>query len=96
MNTEIKAVHFSMHEKSRAYLDKKLERLDYARDHVIDLLLTFTKEKAFKAEATINFRWGTQAHIMEDDFELEPAMDKLIDKVQQKISKEKEKVQEKK
>jgi putative sigma-54 modulation protein len=96
MNTEIRTVHFTMHDSTREYLDKKLERIAYAKDLVTDLLFVFTKEKIFKAECTINFRWGSQAHLLEEDFELNESIDKLMDKVEHKISKEKEKVQEKK
>jgi putative sigma-54 modulation protein len=96
MKTEIKSVHFNMREDTREYLDKKLERLAYAKDLITDLHFTFTKEKDFKAECTINFRWGSQAHLVEEDFDLMTALDKLVDKVEHKVSKEKEKVQEKK
>jgi putative sigma-54 modulation protein len=96
MKTEIKAVHFNMREETREYLEKKLERLAYAKDLVVDLLFTFTKGKDFKAECTVNFRWGSQAHLVDEDFDLTAAIDKLVDKVEHKISKEKERIQEKK
>ncbi len=96
MKVEVKAVHFNMHDSAREYLDKKLERIQYAKDLITDLLFTFTKEKTFKAEVTINFRWGPVAHLVDEDFELPPAIDKLMDKAEHKISKEKEKIQEKK
>jgi putative sigma-54 modulation protein len=44
----------------------------------------------------VNFRWGTQAHVSETDFDLIAGMDKLIDTLEQKINKEKKKVQDKK
>ncbi len=96
MKTEIKSVHFSMRDETREYLDRKLERLAYAKDLIVDLLFTFTKEKDFKAECTVNFRWGAQAHVVDEDFDLVAALDKLIDKLEHKISKQKEKSQEKK
>jgi putative sigma-54 modulation protein len=96
MKTEIKSLHFAMRDETREYLERKLERLGYAKDLIVDIIFSFTKEKEFKAECTINFRWGSQAHLVEEDFDLVAAIDKLIDKVEHKISKEKEKVQEKK
>jgi len=42
-------------------------------------------------EATVNFRWGVSIHVKENDFELNPAIDKLIDKLESKIIKEKRK-----
>jgi putative sigma-54 modulation protein len=62
---------------------------------IIDLLITFTKEKDFKAEATVNFRWGVSIHVEEHEYELNSAIDKLMDRLDAKITKEKEKVKEK-
>jgi putative sigma-54 modulation protein len=95
MNIDVKAVHFTLHEDARAYLDRKIARLHNAESMIIDLLFTLTKDKDFSAEATVNFRWGVSIHIKEHDFELNPAIDKLIDKLDAKIIKEKEKVSEK-
>ena len=95
MNIDIKAVHFTLHEDGRDYLDKKIARIHNAENMIVDLLITLTKDKDFSAEATVNFRWGVSVHIKEHDFELNPAVDKLMDKLEQKITKEKEKVKEK-
>ena len=95
MNTEIKAVHFSMDNETREHLERKIDRIHNAENLIIDLLFTITKNKDFSAEATVNFRWGVSAHLKENDFELNAAIDKLIDKLDAKISKEKEKVKEK-
>ena len=96
MTIDVRSVHFDLGTKSRQYLDKKLERIDYAKDMIVDLIFVFTKDKDFKTEATVNFRWGTQAHLEEHDYALDAGIDKLVDKLEQKITKEKEKVQEKK
>jgi putative sigma-54 modulation protein len=95
MNIDVKAVHFTLRDDSREYLDKKIARIHNAENMIIDLLVTLTKDKDFSAEATVNFRWGVSIHIKEQDFELVPAVDKLMDKLEQKITKEKEKVTEK-
>jgi len=95
MNTEIKAVHFSLHEDAKEYLNKKLERLHNAENMIVDLLIVIKKEKDFDAEATVNFRWGVSIHVKEIDFDLIKAIDKMIDKLEAKITKEKEKVKEK-
>jgi putative sigma-54 modulation protein len=96
MTIDVRSVHFDLGEASRAYLDGKLERIGYAKDMIVDLIFVFAKEKDFKLEATVNFRWGVQAHMEERDFELNAGIDKLIDRLEQKISKEKEKVQDRK
>lgn len=94
MTVDVRSVHFNLSDTSRDYLDKKLERIGYADDKVVDLIFVFTKDKDFKLEATVNFRWGTQAHVEERDADVNPGIDRLIDRLEQKITKEKEKVQE--
>lgn len=95
MNIDVKALRFEMDEDTRAYLDKKLEKVSFAKDHIVDLLLTFSRQKDFKGEATINFRWGVHAHLVEEGFEIDSVIDKLVDMIEHKISKEKEKIQAK-
>ena len=95
MNTEIKAVHFSLGNETKEYLEKKITRLHNAENMIVDLLFTLTKAKNFSAEVTVNFRWGVSIHLKETDFELIPAIDKLMDKLDAKIAKEKDKVKEK-
>jgi putative sigma-54 modulation protein len=95
MNIDVKAVHFELEQETRDFIDKKLARVAYADDLLVGLGITLTKEKDFKAEASISFRWGLHAHIVVSDFDLNPAIDKLADKIKEKVLKEKEKIQEK-
>jgi putative sigma-54 modulation protein len=95
MNTEIKAVHFTLNDDVKDYLNKKIERIHNAENMIVDLLITIKKEKNFDAEATVNFRWGVSVHIKEEDFEITTAVDKMMDKLEAKVIKEKEKVKEK-
>jgi putative sigma-54 modulation protein len=95
MNIEIKAVHFTLRDDGRDYLNKKIERIHNAENMIVDLLVTLTKGKDFSAEAKVNFRWGVSIHVKETDFELNPAIDKMMDKLETKVTKEKEKVKEK-
>lgn len=95
MNIEIKAVHFTLKDDGRDYLNKKIARIHNAENMIVDMLFTLTKNKDFTAEATVNFRWGVSIHVKENDFDLNPAIDRMIDKLEAKISKEKEKVKEK-
>jgi putative sigma-54 modulation protein len=95
MNTEIKALHFTLHDDTKEYLNKKIERIHNAENMLVDLLITLKKEKDFEAEANVNFRWGVSIHVQETDFDLVAAIDKMMDKLEQKITKEKEKVKEK-
>ena len=95
MNIDVKAVHFTLQEDSREYLDRKIARIHNAESMIVDLMFTFKKEKTYKADAKVNFRWGVSIHITENDFELNAAIDKMMDKLEVKINKEKEKVKEK-
>jgi putative sigma-54 modulation protein len=95
MNLDIKAVHFSMHDDAKEYLNKKIDRLKNAENMIVDLLITIKKEKNFNVEATVNFRWGVSIHVAEEDFDLTKAIDEMIDKLEVKITKEKEKMKEK-
>ena len=95
MNLDIKALHFSLHDDAKEYLEKKIDRIRNAENMIVDLLVTIKKEKEFDAEATVNFRWGVSVHVQELDFDLTRAIDKMMDKLEAKITKEKEKVKEK-
>jgi putative sigma-54 modulation protein len=95
MNTDVKAIHFVLNDETREYLDRKIARIHNAENMIVDLLITLTHDKNFHAEATVNFRWGVSIHVKEHDFDINPAIDKLMDVLDQKITKEKEKVKEK-
>jgi putative sigma-54 modulation protein len=95
MNIDVKSVHFAMRDDAREYLDRKIARIHNAENMIVDLLITVTKDREFTAEATVNFRWGVSIHVKEEDFNLTPAIDKLMDVLDAKITKEKEKAKEK-
>jgi putative sigma-54 modulation protein len=96
MNLDIQAHGFTLFDKSRAFLEKKLGKIHNAEEIIVDLLIKLNHDKEFTAEATVNFRWGASAHVKETDFELDAAMNKMIDTLEAKINKEKEKAKEKK
>jgi putative sigma-54 modulation protein len=94
MNFELKGVHFEVDAKTREYLDDKMPRLDFAKDLIVDFLLTLTREKRrFSVDATINFRWGASTHIGVRAFDLFKGIDDLFDKLEAKIERVKSKVQ---
>ena len=95
MTFSIKGVHYDITDITRDFVTTKLEKLAYAEDLVVDLVFTLTKTaKDWKAEVKCNFRWGMHAHIEEEAFNLHEAIEKLIDRLDMKVSKEKEKVQD--
>ena len=94
MKFDIKGVHYDITDVTRDFITTKLEKLAYAEEHVHDMVFTLTKEtKDWKAEVKFSFRWGMVAHLEETALNLHEALEKLIDKLDMKISKEKEKVQ---
>jgi putative sigma-54 modulation protein len=96
MNVDIKALHFSLKDEEKDYLEKKITRIRNAENMITDLVFTFSKDAAqYRGEASVKFKWGVQAIVKEDEYELNALMDKLIDKLEAKITKEKEKNREK-
>lgn len=95
MKTEIKGVHLEITERIDTYIQKKMPRLDFAKDTITDFLITLVKDKSlFKVEATINFRWGHADHVELQEYDLDKGIDILFDKLEEKIKREKSKVQE--
>ena len=75
-------------------VNSKLKRIAYADDLIVDLLLNIKHEKAYVADATVNFRWGTSAHVSGEDFDFGAALNKMMDVLDNKIKKEKDKIQD--
>ena len=53
-------------------------------------------DKKYYFDTTVNFRWGANAHVTSDDYDFAAGLNKLMDVLDQKIKKEKDKIQEKK
>ena len=96
MTTSVKAVGFKKKKKASEMIDSKLKRISYADDLIVDLIMHVKHDKAYSFDTTVNFRWGTQAHVTGEDFDFGAALNKMMDVLDNKIKKEKDKVQEKK
>jgi putative sigma-54 modulation protein len=93
MNIEIRGVHYDVKDEDKDYIDKKMHRIQFAQDDIIDLHFSVILEKKlFKLEVTVHFRWGHEVFIHVDDFVLYEGIDKLIDKLEARVSKEKERI----
>ncbi|WP_147613737.1 HPF/RaiA family ribosome-associated protein [Treponema pectinovorum] len=86
---------FELEKKQSELIEKKLERIKYADDLIVDLSVRVKREKEYIFEATANFRWGAQAHVSGKDFDFAAALNKMMDILDVKIKKEKDKIQEK-
>ncbi len=95
MNLEVKGVHFDVDDQTKEMIDKKLKRLSFAEDYIIDQLFTLTRSKnGYTCESNTNFKWGSSAHIRVESNHLREGLDILFDKLELKVSKEKDKVQD--
>lgn len=96
MNINVQAVKFTLDEDRRAFVDKKLERIKYADELITDVLFTIKLDHSrFFLDCTVNFRWGGNAHVSAEEFDFNAGVNKIMDVLDQKIRKEKEKIQEK-
>ena len=94
MTPSITAVGFSLSQKQSEMVESKLKRIAYADDLIVDLLMKIKQDKAYVFDTTVNFKWGTQAHVTGEDFDFGAALNKMMDVLDNKIKKEKDKVQE--
>jgi len=94
MNKNISAIGFNFEKDQTELIDKKLSRIKYAEDSIIDFILRVKEDKKFIFDATVNFRWGTNAHVQADDYDFAAGLNKLMDVLDTKVKKEKDKIQE--
>ena len=95
MTVELKGVHYDVSDRTKEYVDKKLKRLKNVEDLIVDFHMTLSREPRgnYTASADAHFRWGLNSHIKADDRNLFKAIDIMFDKMEQKTTKEKEKIQ---
>ena len=96
MTPSINAIGFTLGAKQSEMIETKLKRIAYAEDLIVDLLIKIKHDKAFSFETTINFKWGATAHIEATDDDFAAGLNKMMDVLDLKVKKEKDKVQEKK
>ncbi|QTQ12440.1 HPF/RaiA family ribosome-associated protein [Treponema parvum] len=96
MKKDISAVGFELEKKQQEMIDKKIKRIDYADDLIVDLMLRIKRDKSYSFDCTVHFRWGAQAHVTSDDYDFAAGLNKMMDILDNKVKKEKDKVQEKK
>ena len=63
---------------------------------ITDIAVSVKLDKKFSCEATVNFRWGGNAHVSADDYDFSACVNKMMDVLDQKVKKEKDKIQERK
>jgi ribosomal subunit interface protein len=95
MNYEVKGIHhYEISEKTLEQFQKKIKRVEFAADIIKTLEFAVEREKSqFNISADFTFTWGTPSHLHVSCHDLYEGIDLIIDKVENKISKEKEKIQ---
>ncbi len=96
MTTSINAIGFDFEQDQMDLIDKKLERIKYADELIVDMMLKVKEDKKFIYDCSVNFRWGAVAHVTVEDYDFAAGLNKMMDILDQKIKKEKDKIQEKK
>ena len=93
MTPSINAIGFTLDKNQSDLIDTKLKRISYAEDLIIDLLIKIKLDNGFSVEATVNFKWGATAHVSAEDFDFAAAFNKMMDVLDNKVKKEKDKIQ---
>ncbi len=96
MTKSISAQGFTLEKDQSELINQKLKRIDYADNLIVDLILRVKEDKKYYFDATVNFRWGSNAHVTSDDYDFAAGLNKLMDVLDTKVKKEKDKIQEKK
>ena len=93
MTPSINAIGFTLDKNQSDLIDTKLKRISYAEDLIIDLMMHIKLDKKFSFDTTVNFRWGASAHVTGEDYDFGAALNSMMDVLDNKIKKEKDKIQ---
>ena len=95
MDITTKTVHFNLEDETRDLLNERIGKLGFAEDKLTTLDITLTRDNfEYLAEANMHFRWGKDAHIKVTGYDLEPCIGQLVEKINHKVHKEAEKIQD--
>jgi putative sigma-54 modulation protein len=87
--------NFNVSEKTKTYIKKRIEKLNYFKNHINDINFHISEEKHdFKIEATMVLKKQGTHKFSSLDKELYNAIDKLVHKMDIKINREKTKIQD--
>lgn len=96
MKWHVTGVDYHVSDHTNEYLEQKFHRLGHFADILDEVKITIAKEThEYRVEAQTHFKWGGETiHVEQRERELWPALDHLFDKLDAKLSKEKEKHQD--
>jgi putative sigma-54 modulation protein len=94
MNLTVSGRHFDVTPPIREYVEQKLLRITRHFDHVIDLHVILSVEKAAqKAEVELHVR-GKDIFVAVENSDMYAAVDALVDKLDRQVVRHKEKLSE--
>lgn len=94
MTKSISAQGFTLSKDQSDLINRKMERIGYAENLIVDLVLRVKEDKKFYFDTTVSFKWGTKSHVACDDYDFAAGLNKMMDMLDTKIKKEKDKIQE--
>lgn len=94
MNIVVNAVGFVLQDEDREYVDKKFERIAFADDLITEVQCNIKEDKKYIYNCTVHFRWGTMAHVTTENYDFKAGVNKMMDMLDTKVQKEKEKAQD--
>ena len=95
MDIELKGVHLDLQDETKEFIDKKLEKFEFAHDYIVNLDFTITREKnEYELEAKLHLRWGVSSVVKTNSFDLYEGLERLFDKLDSKLRKEKDKIKD--
>jgi len=97
MNLTVRGIRYNPSDETRAFLDKKLQKLQFAEGYLHDLDIVITREtvgQGFHIDAKLHFSWGTIKMVSYDCYELYEGIELITDKIEATARKEKGKIKE--
>lgn len=95
MTVEITGIHnYHVSDNTKEHIMDKLKRLEHFEEMIQEIKFTLTRETnhEYKVAGDLHLQWGFRGHISVLDRDLYKAIDLLFDKIDLKITKEKEKI----
>lgn len=95
MNLNVRGIRYQVSDETRAFLDKKLQKLQFAEGYLQDLDIVMKREtvgQGFHIDAQLHFKWGSVKMVSYDCYELYEGIEAIADKIEAAARKEKSKV----
>ena len=82
---------FTLETEQADLIEKKFQRVKYVEDSLLDITVRVKLDKKYIFDCNAHFSWGTPVHVSAEDYDFEAALNAMMDVLDQKIKKEKDK-----